>query len=244
MKKTTTSILIFLMSLFCTIFYSFSFLFSKYDDEYEQTCGFYKEWSNFYKIFSLIDTFQTIFIPYLIIFIINTLAIFKMMTITQMPLSNTNNDLNNQSENAKNMPRIITRISYKLKKNITKMIFLIGTSYLIINLPILGFKTRQFIHKTHPVIEADNSKKTELTSDSNITIYDYNFDQTSLFRESFNNSNDLNSTRAGGIDSDLHNVVKNILLEEIFSKLAYYVYYINFSMKFFLYMYKVLSLYV
>ncbi len=214
-------------------------MFSKYDEKYENTCGFHEQWLNFYKIFALIDTIQAIFIPYLILFMSYLFIIYKM--ITKSHLSNSNSfNLNNLSENDKNVTSRQRETNNRAKNESLKVIFLIVTSYLMLNFPIVVFKTRQFIYKL-PFVDAGGNTidmSTELTLNSNITIYDYNFDQfTFIDSESINKTNHHSSATEIG-PHPLQKIVRNILLEEILNKFTYYVYYINFSIKFFVYIYK------
>jgi hypothetical protein len=248
-NKSITIVIIVTIILFSLIFYSYTFVASGYKETSNHTCGSLEEWLDSFLSFLLIDAFQTMIIPFIIITISNVLIVYKLMKTMNicneyrnMAIRNENND-NNIITTVNNSNNIINRVnryqSYRYhlraRKETTKMLFLITTTFLILNFPLASYKGYQFIknHFINPIKQIEvgsaNDETMQTTPMGNLSFYQYNEMELTNYSTSNDNVN-LNDN-----DNDIQYLIWKIQLQDLINKLAYFIYYINFSINFFLY---------
>jgi hypothetical protein len=228
-------------------FYSYTFVASGYKETNNHTCGSLEEWLDSFLSFLLIDAFQTMIIPFIIITISNVLIVNKLMKTMNMcneyrnMAIRNNNNFNNNNNNANNSKRCQSyRYHLRARKETTKMLFLITTTFLILNFPLASYKGYQFI-KNHLVTSSKQQEVTNLgfyNSEIIEHISYYHQNETKLYN---GNKTTLDHNNLSNIftnyehNNEIQYLIWKIQLQDLINKLAYFIYYINFSINFFLY---------
>lgn len=229
---------------FSLLFYSFTLISAGYDEKYGKVCVIKDNWSAEFTVLNFVDTIQTMVIPFIIISISNILIGFRLMREAKqlkdhgsfrlalyrlIPFnsenhnvksqSNSNTNSTNSSELKKsNRHRRITLKEVKKhnsKSNIetTKILLIIASTFLILNFPLAATKTYYFF--------TENTEKpiqnSFLTTTSNFQNYSVN--------------------KTNPID-DENKLEDSKTTKEIIEKIAQFIYYINYSINFFLYTFK------
>jgi hypothetical protein len=116
-----------------------------------------------------------------------------------------------------------------------KILFLITTSFLVLNLPLALIKTYQFFNKNQmSLILTDLNNATNYYNNSNSLNYQYVFNDSNIeeLMLSENNFND---------GFELEEILKysiKLQKQEVLWKISFLLYYVNFSINFFLYLFK------
>ncbi len=254
-------------------FYSFTLITMDIDSSVTGTndCVCQSRWLDYYKIFQLVDTIQTMIIPFIIISISNVLIVYKLtkkfdansaavaennhlrkrsliLNIITDIYATMNNNMNGDSRFSQTLSNI-ERHNYKSHKETVKTLFIISTTFLILNFPLCSIKLHQiFNFNSQNILPLGSNVTQPITVNYNLNL-ETNSSSTdcpnSNLTYSYNNFTDLNCT----IENELTDFVeknqtvlnilsgkmKKIQIVEIITKLAHFVYYINFSINFFLY---------
>ena len=252
-NKRTTLFIILSLFILSLLFYSFTFIASgfNYHDEIIY-CGSKEKWVNSFYLFTMIDTLQTMIIPFLIIAISNVMIVSKLVKKFEFRLNKTPHTTENleiifieqanesnhrrpsSESNNQNLIAATSRRNVKINNSETvRILFIITTTFLLLNFPLAITKTYHFFQKY------------SLKFYKNETSIDYmdsmvNKSSPKSINRYKNNKNTFNSDLRGfklnntSIDT-LENLIDNIEVEESLTKISYFIYYINFSINFFLY---------
>ena len=196
-----------------------------------------------------VDTIQTIIIPFMIISILNLSIGYRLLNKLRQR-SRTNMPRNNsillvdliQDGTSFNGNEIRNRIPFsrRLRSSSKKeplILFIIVTMFLILNFPITINKVMNFftINQHHNIDvndfyhELNSLRKITNYNDFGVDNFTYFFDQTNLkFEIKLEN---INQTMIFNSPEQ----IKSIQFEEIQTKISSFIYYINFSINFFLY---------
>ena len=218
--------------MFSIFFYSLTLFTTGFDSKYGSSCVTLDEWADEFKILILIDTIQTIIIPFIFISVLNLSICYKMI---QQFKQNKSLISNNSTKRTQPFHKLVKITTHKITSNnhahpknkeaIT--LLLIISVFLVLNFPITINKTISFFGKNSSINEDTNT----------IIRYDINDSNYSEFSLIYNNNNDsqksANQSYIGSNPELRSNQVK-----EIFSKMASYIYYINYSINFFLYTFR------
>ena len=187
LKKKSIVLVIVFMSLFI---YSYALVTTSVEitDSKEIVCTPIKKWFNLVKLMSVFDSFIAILIPFLLIFISNTMVGFKLI------------DHSNRFNLSIKLGIFERRKSKQVRKipKITKILFCISSTFLILNFPIALLKIWNFYNSYENHQYSISMTKKDLVHESN--------------EES-----------------------SQTLYEEIIERIAFYLYYLNFSINFFLF---------
>jgi hypothetical protein len=227
-NRTKTKLIIAFICLFSLISYSFTFFASGFEKNYENSCVTLDNWINIFKIFLLIDTIQTLVLPFIVLSILNISIGYKILHNSQSKVIKSRKRLNSSTKSSLPLTSSLsnrgprTSISFNdLHKHQTKSnkesnkLFIIASIFLLLNFPITFNKCYNFFSEKH----------IDYQLDPNTIEYS---PATSLF---FVKVKDNNMT----IVLDEAKEIKSYHSKEIRSKLSSFVYYINFSINFFLY---------
>ncbi len=129
-----------------------------------------------------------------------------------------------------------TNHSNSSKSDAIKMLFVIATTFLLLNFPLAFIKTYQYFRnkKSSPLMGLKYENATQYFNRSYHIKKSNNMSSDEFIEQIFdfeNNTMKFNLT-------DLVLYSKQFQIQEILSKLSYFVYYINFSINFFLYSFK------
>ena len=254
-NKRTTLIIILSLFILSLLFYSFTFIASgfNYHDEISY-CGSKEKWVNSFYIFTMIDTLQTMIIPFLIIAISNVMIVSKLvkkfefrlnktphttenLEIILIEQANESNHRPSSESNNQNLMAATMRRNVKINNSETvRILFIITTTFLLLNFPLAITKTYHFFQKNSLKFYINETTSIDymdsivnITSSKSINEYK-NYKNTFISDVMFLNLNNSN------IDIDiLENLIDNIEVEESLTKISYFIYYINFSINFFLY---------
>ena len=184
LKKKSIVVIIIIMSF---LFYSYALVTTSVEitDSKEVACVPIKKWLSLVKVMSAVDSFLAILIPFILILISNTLVGFKLI------------DHSNRYSSSLKLRVFDQHRRKKVKKipKITKILFCISSTFLVLNFPIALLKIWNFLKSNDFHQPSINMTKKDLPSE------------------------ETNQTHS----------------EEIIERIAFYLYYLNFSINFFLF---------
>jgi hypothetical protein len=222
-SKSKTRLIIFSIIIFGGLFYSFSLVSTGIN---KNSCVVIEEWYSFAKVFMLIDAIQSIFLPFIIILLSNTLIMVKLMKkfnsknqqrSESFKMLESNKSLDeNINHKHQNISQISQKHNQKSNKDTTKTLLLIAITFLILNFPIACLKTYNYIFYNNDLLL------------NNFTFYDNTTNILSDYHNSFN----ISLTE---YIFTLEQMVDSTNTKQIIEKLASFIYYVNFSINFFLY---------
>ena len=247
--------MILIVCFFSLGFNSFTLFASGYNDRNENSCGSLDKWIDKYLIFIIVDTFQTMIIPFIIISISNVLIIYKLMNRfkddspdeergsiidrSRRIVYSLSKRLTNKSDSDVNHHVVVrTNHSNASKSEAIKILFLIATTFLLLNFPLAFTKTYQFFSKkqSSPTKNQSFNKNENISRYFNQSGYIENVTLTSEIVEQAFESFENNSMKINLTELIIYS--KKFQIQEILSKISYFIYYINFSINFFLYSFK------
>ncbi len=247
-NKSKTRKFILIIVSFSLLFYSITLVSSGFDEKYGKACVIKENWSGVFEVLNFVDTIQTMVIPFIIISMSNVLIGYRLMRESKqlkyhgsfrvvlyrlIPFNSAKNNVqsrnksrenlkNSNDSNNKKLRRRITlkevkKHNSKSNKETTKILLIIASTFLILNFPLAASKTYYFF--------AANEKKTQT---SFFTTISYSF---------FNDSVQIinNTISLTGNNDKLED---NKTTKEIIEKIAQFIYYINYSINFYLYTFK------
>ena len=189
LKKKSIVVIIIIMSF---LFYSYALVTTSVEisDSKEVACVPIKKWLSLVKIMSAVDSFLAILIPFILILISNTLVGFKLI------------DHSNRYSSSLKLRVFDQHRRKKVRKipKITKILFCLSSTFLVLNFPIAFLKIWNFL-KSNDFQPSISMTKKDLPM---------NYHQP---------NEETNQTHS----------------EEIIERIAFYLYYLNFSINFFLF---------
>jgi hypothetical protein len=181
--------LILILIIFCLLIYSFSLLTTSVElgDSNEVICAPIKRWLDLVKLMSLFDSILAILLPFGLILISNTMVGFKL-------IDHSNRFSMNSRLNIYHRQKPISKV--KNISKMTKLLFIISSTFLLLNMPIALGKIWSFYRS-----------------------YDSHQNSIKMTKRIQDTSEESSQT----------------LNEEILERISFYLYYLNFSINFFLF---------
>ena len=237
------------------MFYSFTLFTTGYDKNSDNSCVTLEEWFGLVKIMVFVDTMQTIIIPFIIIAILNVLIGFRLLKkfresrnrprSNSIPIIDLIEDDNYFSVSSKRNSSVKRYENGAIRKSFSRFrtsskkepmaLFIIVTIFLILNFPITVNKVMNFFTKNYSNIDVNdfyhelNSIRNHNDSGNLNSSLTYTFDETNFaFEIKLENNNQT-------VLFDSPDQIKSMQLREIRTKISSFIYYINFSINFFLY---------
>lgn len=233
-SKNKTHFTIIFLILFSLVFYSFTFITSGLDLHGKETnCVTLEVWFQFVTSMVLIDVGITTMIPFCLITFLNLLIAIKLRNMPKLEVSiSANRKISRNLLKASNECSVTTNLMLKVnshcprlqKKNnrakayteATKTLLIISLVFLILHFPLATNKVWYFISEN--ISKLDD----EILEDYS-NLNDYNN----------NKNNTVNTTALNEMPVKL----ESSEYEEIFERITCYIFYLNFSLNFFLYTY-------
>ena len=236
-SRLKTKLAITCLFIFSLSFYSFSLVTSQLEINYETkeiNCVTSFEWFHFVSIMTIIDIITVTLLPFILITIINILIAYK---IKKQSRGNLVSNSKNKKKKEKRQPSLLVsnssrkykteislchinntnlanksigRNTVRVNNNTNRTLFLISIVFLILHFPLAVNKSWYFFDGNYNLIEKENI---ELTGN---------------YSEYFGNDTLMEET-------DLKQKLTLNEYEEIFERISCYLFYLNFSLNFFLY---------
>jgi hypothetical protein len=248
-NKSKTKLQILILLIFGLLFYSFTLFSTGTNEKHHTTCATKENWLDIVKYIVFIDTIQNILLPFVLISILNVLIGVKLMkkqnsSSHKLPRKRSKLRLRNFSQSRSNTMSLEqdddahvclettseicelkrNRRSFQNNKETNNMLLLIASVLLVLNFPITLNKTYNFFMSTKsPLNEIYTDSFTQSANASNSTLeFETGNDRVNMTNHSFE------------IDAAIKEM-NSLQLKELLSKLAIYIYYVNFAVNFFLY---------
>jgi hypothetical protein len=228
-------------------------------------CGSKEKWVDSFYVFTMIDTLQTMVIPFFMISISNVMIMLKLVQKFENKFnfkkkakasSNFNimlielNEVSKKPSIEINNDQLITATSrHNVKLNNSeaiRILFIITTTFLVLNFPLAITKTYHFFQKNNsPALFKNETILSSMVSkEINSSSEAYYMHRQNKFDSDIRSLN-LNNSKINTLDDLIDNInikidtlddlIDDIEFEESLTKISYFIYYINFSINFFLY---------